>query len=253
MSLKDKIAWITGAGTGIGLGGAQALAAGGALVVMSGRRAEVLEREAAAIRAKGGKVEVAVLDVSDSVAVARVAADILSRHGRIDILVNSAGLNVPKRFWHDQTIEGWNEVIRINLDGTFYCCHAVLPSMRARKDGVIINISSWAGVYHSSFTGPAYNGSKFGVVAMTESINLEECINNIRACVICPNEVATPIMDRRPVPPSAEERGRMLRNEDLGETIRFVAEMPAHACVNQIIISPTWNRGYVPGALAIKA
>jgi NADP-dependent 3-hydroxy acid dehydrogenase YdfG len=251
MSLNGKIAWITGAGTGIGLGGAQTLAAAGATVIMSGRRAEVLEREAAAIKAKGGKAEVAVLDVSDANAVNKVAQDILSRHGKVDILVNSAGLNTPKRFWKNQSVEGWNEVVRINLDGTFYCCHAVLPSMRARKDGIIINISSWAGVYHAAITGPAYNSSKFGAVALTESINLEECINGIRACVICPNEVATPIMERRPIPPSAEDRARMLKMEDLGETIRFVAEMPPHACVNQIIISPTWNRGYVPGAQAM--
>lgn len=252
MALNGKIAWITGAGTGIGLGGAQSLAQAGATVVMSGRRADVLEREAAAIRAQGGKAEVAVLDVSDADAVGKVAANVLGRHGRIDILVNSAGLNTTTRFWKNQSIEGWNEVIRINLDGTFYCCHAVLPAMRARKEGLIINISSWAGVYHSAITGPAYNGSKFGVVALTESINLEECINGIRACVICPNEVATPIMDRRPVPPTAEERGRMMQMEDLGGTIRFVAEMPAHVCVNQIIISPTWNRGYVPAAQSIK-
>jgi len=253
MSLNNKIVWITGAGTGIGLGGAQALAAAGATVVMSGRRAEVLDQEATALRAKGFKAEVAVLDVTDAAAVGKLAQDILNRHGQIDILVNSAGLNVAKRFWRNQSVAGWNEVIRINLDGTFYCCHAVLPAMRARRDGLIINISSWAGVYHSAITGPAYNGSKFGVVALTESINVEECINGVRACVICPNEVATPIMDRRPVPPTAEERGRMMQMEDLGEAIRFVAQMPAHVCVNQIIISPTWNRGYVPGAQAINA
>lgn len=252
MSLNGKVAWITGAGTGIGLGGAKALAAAGATVVMSGRRAEVLEREAAAINSSGGKAQTVVLDVSDSAAVNSVAANIVSRHGKIDILVNSAGLNVPHRYWRNQTVEGWNEVIRVNLDGTFYCCHAVLPSMRARQDGLIINVSSWAGVYHSSLTGAAYNGSKFGVVALTESINLEECVNGIRACALCPNEVATPILDRRPVPVSAEDRARMLQMDDLGNTIRFVAEMPPHVCLNQIIISPTWNRGYVPAALAIK-
>ena len=80
---------------------------------------------------------------------------------------------------------------------------------------------------------------------MTETINMEECANGIRACAICPAEVATPIMDRRPVPPSAQDRARMLQAEDLGSAIRFVAEMPAHACINQLIISPTWNRMYI--------
>ncbi len=243
--LNHKIAWITGAGTGIGLAGAVALAQAGAVVVMSGRREAVLAAEADKIRAGGGRAEVEVLDVADAGAVAAVAARILARHGRIDILVNSAGLNTPNRFWKNQTIEGWRTVIGANLDGTFYTVNAVLPAMRAQRDGLVINISSWAGVHHPKLTGAAYNGSKHAVTALTETINMEECSNGIRACAICPAEVATPIMDRRPVPPSALDRSRMLQPEDLGATIRFIAELPAHACVNQLIISPTWNRMYI--------
>ena len=247
MGLEGKVTWITGAGTGIGLAGAQALAKAGATVIMSGRRAEVLEREAEQIRKSGGKAESQPLDVSDHEQVARVAADILRRHGRVDILVNSAGLNVTDRYWRNQTLEGWDEVIGANLDGSFYTTFAVLPAMRKQRDGLVINVSSWAGVYHAQLTGAAYNASKHAVVAMTETINMEECANGIRACAICPAEVATPILDRRPVPPSAEDRARMLQAEDVGNTIRFVAELPAHACINQIIISPTWNRLYVGG------
>lgn len=247
-SLKGKVAWITGAGTGIGLAGSQALAAAGAIVVMSGRRKEVLAPEAEKIRIKGGSAEVEALDVSNARAAKKVADAILARHGRIDILVNSAGLNTPNRYWKNQTVEGWDEVIGINLDGSFYTTQAVMASMRARKDGLIINVSSWSGVYHPKLTGAAYNASKHAVIAMTETINMEECVNGIRACSVCPAEVATPIMDRRPIPPSAEDRARMLQPEDLGNTIRFIAEMPAHACINQIIISPTWNRLYVGGA-----
>ena len=124
--LNNKIAWITGAGTGIGLAGAAALAQAGAGVVMSGRREAVLAAEADKIRAAGGRAEVEVLDVADADAVAAVAARILARHGRIDILVNSAGLNTPNRFWKNQTVEGWRTVIGANLDGTFTpstrCC-----------------------------------------------------------------------------------------------------------------------------------
>ena len=245
ISLTGKVAWITGAGTGIGLAGAKALADAGATVVMSGRRKEVLALEAEKIRIKGGKSEVEALDVSDAKSVKKTAAAILNRHARVDILVNSAGLNVPNRYWKNQTIEGWKEVIGINLDGSFYTTLAVLPSMRARKDGLVINVSSWAGVFHPKLTGAAYNASKHAVTAMTETINMEECANGIRACAICPAEVATPIMDRRPVPPSQEDRARMLQAEDLGNTIRFIAQMPPHVCVNQVIISPTWNRMYI--------
>ena len=243
--LQGKVAWITGAGSGIGLAGAQALAAAGAKVVMSGRRADVLATEADKICTAGGAAEVAVLDVSDAAAVQAVAERILARHGRIDILVNSAGLNNPNRYWKNQTVAGWREVIGINLDGTFYTVQAVLPAMRAQQDGLVINVSSWAGVFHPKLTGAAYNGSKHAVTALTETINMEECMNGIRACAICPAEVATPIMDRRPVPPTALDRSRMLQAEDLGATIRFIAELPAHACINQLIISPTWNRMYI--------
>jgi NADP-dependent 3-hydroxy acid dehydrogenase YdfG len=243
--LSGKVAWITGAGTGIGLAAAKALSQSGATVVMSGRREDVLAAEAAQIRAGAGKAEVAVLDVADSAAVARVAEEILARHGRIDILVNSAGVNTANRFWKNQTAQGWREVVGINLDGTFYTTQAVLPAMRARADGVIINVSSWAGVFHPRMTGPAYNGSKHAVTAMTETINMEEGVNGIRACTICPAEVATPILDRRPVPPSAEQRAKMLQPQDLGDVIRYVAELPPHACINQLIISPTWNRIYI--------
>ncbi len=242
ISLAGKMAWITGAGTGIGLAGAKALAAAGATVVMSGRRKEVLALEAEKIRIKGGRSEVEALDVSDAKAVKKVAAAILSRHARVDILVNSAGLNTPNRYWKNQTIEGWKEVIGINLDGSFYTTLAVLPSMRARKDGLVINVSSWAGIFHPKLTGAAYNASKHAVTAMTETINMEECANGIRACAICPAEVATPIMDRRPVPPSAEDRARMLQAEDLGNTIRFIAQLPPHVGIKQVLISPTWIR-----------
>jgi NADP-dependent 3-hydroxy acid dehydrogenase YdfG len=223
------------------------LAAAGAKVVLSGRRAETLEREAAAIRSAGGEADAAPLDVGDAAAVASVTKSILARHGRIDVLVNSAGLNNPIRYWRDQTVPSWDEVIRINLSGTFYCVHAVLPAMRAQKGGLVINISSWAGRHTMALVGAAYNGSKHAVVSLSETINMEECKNGIRACAICPAEVATPIMDRRPVPPSAEERAQMLQPEDLGRTIRWVAEQPPHVCVNEILISPTWNRIYVGG------
>jgi NADP-dependent 3-hydroxy acid dehydrogenase YdfG len=245
--LKGKVAWITGAGSGIGLAGAMALAEAGVTVVMSGRRRDKLEAEAQNIRAAGGEAEVEALDVTDAPAVNKVAAAVLARHGGIDILVNSAGLNTPNRFWKDQTVEGWNHVIRSNLDGSFYTTLAVIPSMRARKDGLIINVSSWSGVYHPKLSGGAYNASKHAVVAMTETINMEECVNGIRACALCPAETATEIMDKRPIPPSAEERARMLQPEHLGKTIRFIAEMPPGVCFNQIVVSPTWNRVYLGG------
>lgn len=241
-ALAGKVAWITGAGSGIGESAARALARDGATVILTGRRAEPLDAVAAAIRESGGMAETAPADVADAAAIGALGADIAARHGRVDILVNSAGLNAANRHWDDLTTEAWDRVVAVNLNGAFYAIHAVLPSMRARKDGLIVNISSWAGKYDTLLTGPAYNASKHAMVAMNAQLNLEEGRNGIRACVICPGEVNTPIIDKRPIPVPDEEKARMLQAEDLGETIRFVATMPPRACLNEIVISPTWNR-----------
>jgi NADP-dependent 3-hydroxy acid dehydrogenase YdfG len=244
MTLDGKRAWITGAGSGIGQAGAEALAAAGARVVLSGRRAEPLEEVADRIARAGGKAETRPLDVADRSAVERAAAAI----GPVDILVNSAGINTPKRFWRELQADAWERVVRVNLDGTTYCILAVLPGMRAKRSGVIINVSSWAGRYDTQFTGAAYNASKFGVGALTATLNMEEGANGIRACVVCPGEVATPILRNRPVPPSADEMAKMVQPEDMGRVIRFVAETPAHVVLNEIVVSPTWNRIYLGGS-----
>src|SRR5476649_1165608 len=246
MLLKGKVAWITGGGSGIGLAGAIELARAGAHVVISGRT-EATNASALKQVAAVGSAEAVRLEVSDRKAVAATAAGILSRHKRIDILVTSAGTNVSKRSFSAVSAEGWDEVVAINLNGLFYCCHAVLPAMRAQKDGLVINFSSWAGRYASTLTGPAYNATKRAVIALTESINAEECAHGIRATSVLPGEVATPILEKRPVPPPPEERERMLQAEDLGQTILYLASLPARACVNELIISPTWNRFYLGG------
>ncbi len=246
-SLKGKVAWITGGGSGIGLAGALELAKAGAHVVISGRTAKTNESALAELK-KSGSAEANLLDVADKKAVASAAAGIEKRHGRIDILVTSAGTNLgATRNLRAVSAEGWDDVVAINLNGLFYCCLAVIPGMRARKDGLIINISSWAGRYASVLTGPAYNATKRAVIAVSESINMEECMHGIRATSILPGEVATPILEKRPVPPSAEERARMAQAEDFGKAILFVATMPARTCVNEMVIAPTWNRFYLGG------
>jgi NADP-dependent 3-hydroxy acid dehydrogenase YdfG len=242
---EKRVAWVTGGGSGIGQAGAEALAADGWTVVVSGRRKDALETVVAGIKAQGGTAEVLQLDVSDVDAVNKAARHIVDRHGRIDLLVNSAGINVPKRSWADMETEGWDKLVQINLNGVLYCMRAVLPAMRAQKDGCIINVASWAGRHVSKMPGPAYTSTKHAVLALTHSFNMDECINGLRACCLSPGEVATPILKLRPVVPSEEEQARMLQPEDLGRTIAFVASMPPRVCMNEILISPTWNRGFV--------
>ena len=240
--ITDKVAWITGAGTGIGEGGAVALAEAGVKVVLSGRRQDKLEEVA---RRCGPNASIEVLDVSNKEAVFEVADRIVQNHGKIDILVASAGINMKERNWHNVSLEDWDSVIRIDLDGAFYCCKAVLPSMKEQGDGLIINISSWAGKHVGIVTGPAYTAAKHAMNAMNESLNMENCQFGIRACAICPGEVATPILDNRPIPVSEEDRSKMVQSEDCGDVIRFLAELPPHVCINDLTISPTWNRGYI--------
>ncbi len=244
--LKGRTAWITGGGSGIGLAGAIELVKAGAHVVISGRTQATNDSALAELKALGS-AEAILLDVADKKAVQAAADAILKKHGRIDILVTSAGTNATKRNFDVVTPEAWDDVVAINLSGLFYCVHAVLPAMRKQKDGLIINVSSWAGRFASKLTGPAYNATKRAVIALTESINMEECVNGIRATSILPGEVATPILRKRPVPPSKEEQDRMTQSEDLGAAILFVASMPARTCVNELIIAPTWNRFYVGG------
>jgi NADP-dependent 3-hydroxy acid dehydrogenase YdfG len=244
-ALAGKVAWVTGAGSGIGQAAAIALAKEGATVVLTGRRKEPLEATAATIKKTGGKVLVKPGDLMKGASVTKIAKDIDKKFGRCDILVNNAGLNILERKWNQLTPAGAELVIDGNLSSAFYCSSAVLPMMRKRKDGVLIHTSSMAGRTPSPLSGAAYSAAKHGVVAMSHTINMEECINGIRSCVVCPGEVATPILDKRPVPVSKEERARMAQSEDVGDLIRYVACLPAHVTINEVWITPTWNRGYI--------
>ena len=243
--LKDKVAWITGAGSGIGESAALAIAAEGATVVLTGRRRDPLESVAERIRRAGGAAHVQPGDLMRAAAVEKIAAHIKETLGRLDILVNNAGLNVLERSWRQLKPAAVDELVAVNLSSAFYCVTAALPLMRAQQDGILIHTASMAGRFINPLSGPGYTAAKHGVVAMSHSINMEECVNGIRSTVVCPGEVATPILDKRPVPVSKEERARMVQPEDCGDLIRYIACLPRHVCIDEVVISPTWNRGYV--------
>jgi NADP-dependent 3-hydroxy acid dehydrogenase YdfG len=246
-ALEGKVVWVTGASSGIGRACAAALAAAGARVALSARAAGPLEAVAAELRNRGeegAEVAAFAMDVTDP-AMVRAAADaIMARWGRIDLLVNSAGLNIARRRWDEVDAEGWQRLFDVNVHGTYHCIQAVLPGMRARGDGLIVNIASWAGRFTSGKAGPGYNAAKSAVITMTQSLNMEEHKNGIRACAVSPGETATPIMQKRVVPPTAEALARMLQPEDVASAVLMVARMPARACVNEVVISPTLNHSY---------
>lgn len=240
--LNGKVAWVTGAGTGIGEAAALALAGEGATVVLTGRRRGPLDNLAARI---DGPTQVQPGDMTVSAEVDGIAAFIKAELGRLDILVANAGLNIPERDWSNLTAAGVDTLIQGNLCSAFYCTIAALPMMRAQQDGLLIHTSSVAGRFIGGLSGAGYTAAKHGVVAMSHSINMQECVNGIRSCVVLPGEVETPILDKRPAPVSAEDRASMLRPSDVGDLILYVACLPAHVVVNEVMISPTWNRGYV--------
>lgn len=247
--LAGKVAWVTGAGSGIGEAAALALATAGAAIVLSGRRKSMLDAVAAKIKTSGGTAMVKAGDLTRSSTVMRIASAIEAAFGRIDILVNNAGVNIAKRSWGDLDSAGVDELINCNLSGGFYCVLAVLPIMRRQKDGVLIHTAALAARFISPHTnilaGPAYIAAKHGKIAMSHCINTEECVNGIRSTVICPGEVATPILDKRPTPVSKNDRDLMMQSEDLGDLVLYVATRPAHVCMNEVVITPTWNRGNI--------
>jgi NADP-dependent 3-hydroxy acid dehydrogenase YdfG len=244
-SLEAKVVWITGGGSGIGEATALTLAEAGATVVLTGRKETTLRSVCERIQAAGGVAVVAPGDLSDSDTVDRIVSGIVDKQGRIDILVNNAGINIKDRSTGVLRPEGVDAIISSNLSAAFYCVTAVLPIMRDQKDGFLIHTASWLGRYSHPMAGPAYSAAKHAVVAMSHAINMDEFMNGIRSCALCPGEVATPVLENRPVPVSSEERLRMLQPQDLADIILMGCLLPARVCLNEILISPTWNRMFL--------
>ena len=247
-ALAGKVAWITGGGSGIGLAGAIHLAQAGCRVVISGRDEAKLREAAGSAITHGiaaGRITTAVLDVADREAVDATARKIQAELGRVDILVNSAGVNFPRRHWGETDSATFDRVLATNLHGAAYCTLAVVAGMRSRAEGTVINVASFAGWHFGYLTGPAYTASKAAVIALSHSFNIEEGAHGLRATALCPGEAATPILKLRPVEPSAADKARMLQESDLGRTIRFIAELPARVCINELVITPTLNRSYI--------
>jgi NADP-dependent 3-hydroxy acid dehydrogenase YdfG len=240
--LTGKVAWITGAGSGIGRATADALAAEGATVVLTGRSAQPLEQAANEI---GSAARVKTGDVTDAARMAEIAREIGAESGRLDIVVNNAGMNIVERKWVDLKPEAIDQVIATNLNSAFYCVVAALPLMRARKDGIFIHVGSRAARIWDGPSGAGYMAGKAGLVAMSHTINREEFLNGIRSTVVNPGETVTPILKTRRVPMSDEELSRLLQPQDCADLIRYIACLPPHICVNEVLMTPTWNRSFV--------
>lgn len=243
MSLQGKVVLVTGGGTGVGRAVAASLAAEGAQVIVTGRRAEKLQEVCDAVQADT-PVRAHAADVSNREQVAELVQWILSNFGQLDILVSNAGVNIAERDLERLTPDGWDYVMNVNATGAFNLVYEILPHMRERGDGVIISVSSIAGIRPSVLAGAAYNASKHAMTALTKSISLEEKDNGIRATAIHPGEINTPILDARANPPSPEQRAQMLQPEDVADAVLFVAKLPPRANVQELTIKPT-NAAFV--------
>lgn len=236
-SLTDKVVLVVGGGTGIGLATGVAFAREGAKVVLAARTASSLAA-AEALPEVGASLRTKTCDATDRTQVAELFAWTVAHVGPIDILVYSAGINVAQRTFADMTPEAFDQVMTVNITGAFNCFHAVLPGMRERRTGTIINVVSVAGVQTLPFAGLPYTASKSAQAALGRFANHEVLPDGVRVTNIHPGEVETPILDKRPVPPTAEHRARMLQPEDVAAMAVAIAKLPARATVPEIIIAP---------------
>jgi NAD(P)-dependent dehydrogenase (short-subunit alcohol dehydrogenase family) len=234
--LAGKVALVTGAGSGIGRAVAIRLAREGAAMAIVGRTAERLAETRQAIGDAG--VDAHPADIGDSAAVGVLVRDVLARFGRVDVLVNAAGINVPTRSLAGGSVEDFDRVIATNLRGAFLLSRACLPAMRRQGGGTIIQIVSDSGLRGNDFAGVAYVASKFALRGLTEAINAEERRHGIRVTAIYPGEVNTPLLDKRPVPVPVEARLQMLQPEDVAECVALAALLPPRAMVEELVVRP---------------
>ncbi|HZJ15473.1 MAG TPA: SDR family oxidoreductase [Chthoniobacteraceae bacterium] len=234
----SKTCVITGAGSGVGQALALQLAEESWRVAIVGRRPEALEETGRRAGARAKQFFVCPCDIGDSSAVADMSRRVLAEFGDVEVLVNAAGTNVPRRALAELSLGDYRAMIDTNLNGAYYCVQSFLPQMRARGGGTIVNIVSDAGKLASPKAGPGYVMSKFGLAGLTQSINAEERGHGIRACAIFPGDIDTPLLNQRPQPPDAAARAKMMQPEDVAACAMLCLRLPAHVIVEELLVRP---------------
>ena len=237
MDLNGKIVLVVGGAGGIGLGIASALAAEGCRVALADTNKKALPD---AVKAAGGEFSCVsrTCDITDREQVSKLFEWLGSELGPIDILVNSAGINIGDRMMSNISPDDFDRVMKINTTGTFNCIYAALPVMRQKGSGLIVNIVSLAGKRVMLLAGMPYCVSKFATGALGTFVNLEESANGIKVTNIYPGETNTPIIDKRPSPPPPEKRAKMLQPEDIAACVVTIAKLPPRAVVPELVITP---------------
>lgn len=237
--LQGKKMLITGASSGFGRGIALACAAAGADLALVGRDQGRLDEVAGFVRNEGSQAVICVADIDVEAQVLATVTQAIEALGRIDVLVNNAGMNVTQRSIKDTSSEQWRQLIEVNLTAAFLFTKAVLPEMVARGEGTIINVASRAALHPHLAGGVAYSTSKQGMDALTQVTNEEANPHGVRACLLCPGVGNTPLLDRRPVPPPQEQRLKMLQPEDLGAVVVLIASLPPRVNIDLVSMRPT--------------
>lgn len=229
--LKDQVAIVTGSSSGIGKAVALRFGAEGAQVVVTARRLKLCEETVAEIKLKGGEAWAIHTDVSDEQQVEQLIERTVQRYGRLDILVNNAGIVAGGRL-AETTTTSFDEVMNVNLRGTFFCCRAGFTQMKKQGGGLILNISSVAGVQAWAGTG-VYSASKHGVMALTKALADEGRPHHIKVSAICPAGVANDLVDASQ---EAIRRSEKIDPFDVAETAVYLATLGEYAVVHQVII-----------------
>lgn len=239
IELKNKTAVVIGGGTGIGCAIARALAAAGVRVIIGGRRDDILRQAA-----EGTDIQTHTVDVGKREDVNQFFSWATQQLGHIDILVNAAGINIKDRAMNIMKPEHWDRVININATGAYNCLNAVLPDMRARGSGTIINISSIAGKRAIALGGVAYSASKFAMTALGTCVSNEVAGDGVRLTNLYPGEVNTPLLEERPVPVTEEHKQRILQPEHVAELVLSIIALPPGVHVPEVVIKPLSQQWY---------
>lgn len=246
--MADRVAVVTGASSGIGEATAKALAREGYAVALAARREERINELCDAISSGGGKALAVPTDVADADSARALIETARSELGRVDVLVNNAGVMLLGPVMGAE-IEHWQRMVNVNVLGLMYCTHAALPVMAEQNCGHIVNVSSVAGRV-ARFGAAVYNATKFGVVAFSEALRQEALHANIRVTIIEPGYVDTELQAHNEHPMVVEaieknkqEIGKVLESEDIANAIVYAVNQPEHVSINEVLIRPTKQRG----------
>lgn len=236
---KQKVILITGASSGIGEATARHLAAHGHHVVLGARRTDRLEKLTTDIRSTGGSAEYRALNVADLADMQAFAAFALEKFGRIDVIINNAGV-MPLSPLHELKVAEWNLMIDVNIRGVLHGIAAVLPHMQERKSGHVINVSSIGG-FQVWPTCAVYSGTKFAVRAISEGLRLEN--KDVRVTIISPgvveSELADTISDPATRAAMQDFRKVALTPDAIARAMAYAIDQPDDVDVNEIIVRPT--------------